>query len=217
MRLLNNLRKRLSSLRRSLLGDGNSHHLKNIPGFTLIEMLIVITVLGILAVLIVVAINPVEQINRSRDTTSRSDAGQLASAIERYYAFNGFYPWQTSASDTDDAAITWSAFSSALEDDDECPITEKLSVATTSGCLGTDELKESFLERIQAANYNPLRIHRAAGGTTYVCFAPLSAAFIQEATARAGGTLPDDYPDAANQAVDNTTNCGTGGDCSCLP
>lgn len=188
-------------------------------GFTLIEMLIVVTVLAILAVLIISALNPIEQINRSRDTTSRSDAGQLAGAIERYYAFNSFYPWQTDAEDTDDLALAWTEFAVAVEDDDECPITEKLS-AGGEGCLGSDELRETFIERITGANYNPLFVHRAAGAasTTYVCFAPQSAAFIAEASARADGTLPDDYPDSGTtQAVGNTTDCGTGGDCTCLP
>src|SRR3990167_838952 len=67
-------------------------------GFTLIELLIVIAVLGILAVAVLAAINPIEQINRSRDTGSRSDAEQLISAIDRYYATNGYYPWMTGAS-----------------------------------------------------------------------------------------------------------------------
>lgn len=220
MRMLTQLKRRLSSLKQSLLGAGNGRHLGgSTGGFTLIEMLIVITVLGILAVLIIVAINPVEQINRSRDTTSRSDAGQLASALERFYAFNGFYPWQTSATDVDDAGMAWSQFTSALVDDDGCPVTEKLSVTADEDCVGsgTDELKESFLERVQAANYNPLRIFRAAGGSVYVCFEPKSAAFIQEAATRADGTLPDDFPDDETQAVGNTTHCGADGNCSCLP
>ena len=62
-------------------------------GFTLIELLIVITLLGILAVAVLSAINPIEQINRSRDTSSKSDAEQLINAIDRYYASKGYYPW----------------------------------------------------------------------------------------------------------------------------
>ncbi len=70
-------------------------------GFTMIELLIVITILGILAVAVLSAINPIEQINRGRDTGSQSDAEQLLSAIDRYNAFQGYYPWQE---DADDAA-----------------------------------------------------------------------------------------------------------------
>lgn len=67
-------------------------------GFTMIELLIVIAVLGILAVAVLAANNPIEQINRGRDTGSRSDAEQLLSAIDRYYAGKGYYPWADGAS-----------------------------------------------------------------------------------------------------------------------
>ncbi|NIT03538.1 prepilin-type N-terminal cleavage/methylation domain-containing protein, partial [Candidatus Saccharibacteria bacterium] len=52
-------------------------------GFTMIELLIVIAVIGILAIAVLAAINPIEQINRGRDTGSRSDAEQLIGAIDR--------------------------------------------------------------------------------------------------------------------------------------
>jgi len=68
-------------------------------GFTMIELLIVITILGILAVAVLSAINPIEQINRGRDTGRQSDAEQLLSAIDRYNAFQGYYPWQIDAND----------------------------------------------------------------------------------------------------------------------
>src|SRR3989304_3138472 len=88
-------------------------YLKNLrqqAGFTMIELLIVIAILGILAIAVLAAINPIEQINRGRDTGSRSDAEQLISAIDRFYAFNGYYPWQTGAADTANVAIDWVAF-----------------------------------------------------------------------------------------------------------
>lgn len=68
-------------------------------GFTLVELLIVIAILGILATAVLSAINPVEQINRGRDTGTQSDAEQLLSAIQRFDAAQGYYPWQVRASD----------------------------------------------------------------------------------------------------------------------
>ena len=62
---------------------------KSQMAFTMIELLIVIAILGILAVAVLAAINPIEQINRGRDTGSRSDAEQLLSAIDRFYAYKG--------------------------------------------------------------------------------------------------------------------------------
>ncbi len=80
---------------------GNMKKITTQLGFTMIELLIVITILGILAVAVLSAINPIEQINRGRDTGSQSDAEQLLSSIDRYNAFQGYYPWQYSADDLD--------------------------------------------------------------------------------------------------------------------
>jgi len=107
-------------------------------GFTLIELLIVIAVLGILAVAVLAAINPIEQINRSRDTGSRSDSEQLIGAIDRYYASRGFYPWQTGAG-TADASLSWTIVSTAWVDASSMPVLDKLSQA------GSEEIKNLSL------------------------------------------------------------------------
>lgn len=86
-------------------------------GFTMIELLIVITILGILAVAVLSAINPIEQINRGRDTGSQSDAEQLLSAIDRYNAFQGYYPWQEDANDLDTGLLA-----SNYDEDDWTPL-----------------------------------------------------------------------------------------------
>lgn len=192
-------------------------------GFTMIELLIVIAILGILAVAVLSAINPIEQINRGRDTGSRSDAEQLLSAIDRYNAFQGYYPWQIGAGDTPNLGIVWSQVDgSILDSGGTCPIDEKLSQATTASCTGADELKVTFFDRIQDATYNPLFIYNQGnqGDSTYVCFLPKSKAFLTEADTRcedATGTgLPSD--------IDGTTagticaGYGTGADVYiCLP
>lgn len=62
-------------------------------GFTLIELLIVIAILGVLAVVVLVAINPVQQLARTRDAGRISSVAQLGHAVEAYYtAHNGTYP-----------------------------------------------------------------------------------------------------------------------------
>jgi len=62
-------------------------------GFTLIELLVVITLIGILAVAVLSALNPIEQINKARDAGRRSDAAQIMSAIDRYFASTEQFPW----------------------------------------------------------------------------------------------------------------------------
>lgn len=177
-------------------------------GFTMIELLIVIAILGILAVAVLSAINPIEQINRGRDTGSRGDAEQMLSAIDRYHAFQGYYPWQTGAADVDSIPIDWTdmedggaGVATGIVDDNDCDIADKLASGDGASCVGADELKVTFFNKILDGGYNPLYIYNrgSQGDSTYVCFRPQSRAFKTEAITRCGdatGTgLPADLSD----------------------
>lgn len=170
-------------------------------GFTMIELLIVISILGILAVAVLSAINPIEQINRGRDTGTRSDAEQLVSAIDRLYAFSGVYPWQLISSDPANfpepvggglQQVTATLASGVVGID---PI---LTILSTN----SDELKHSFVTRIDTMP-NPLHIFNqgTTGSSTYVCFIPQSKAFREEAELRcvdaAGSGMPADTAEIA--------------------
>lgn len=56
----------------------------NYNGFTLIELLIVIAIIGVLAVVVLVAINPAQQLARTRDSGRKSAINQLGHAMEAY-------------------------------------------------------------------------------------------------------------------------------------
>jgi prepilin-type N-terminal cleavage/methylation domain-containing protein len=76
-------------------------------GFTLIELLIVIAILGILTTAVLVAINPLEQFARGRDSGRKNMVDQLGHAIQAYYtAQNATYPatanWLTTLQTTQD-------------------------------------------------------------------------------------------------------------------
>ncbi|MDO8658004.1 MAG: prepilin-type N-terminal cleavage/methylation domain-containing protein [Candidatus Levybacteria bacterium] len=58
---------------------------KSAKGFTLIELLIVIAVLGVLAAVVLVAINPLEQLARGRDSGRKTTVGQLKNAAQAFY------------------------------------------------------------------------------------------------------------------------------------
>lgn len=62
-------------------------------GFTLMELLIVIGVLGILAAGLLAAIDPFEQLKKARDTNNRSAAVEFLGASQRYYTTHGYLPW----------------------------------------------------------------------------------------------------------------------------
>lgn len=180
-------------------------------GFTLIELLIVIAVLGILAVAVLSAINPIEMINRSRDTGSRSDSEQFLGAIDRYYASRGFYPWMSGEQSTNDD-LDWTEITATAQTFglDAEPVLSNLVEET-------GELKATFTDRITDATANHLFIFKGAGDndSAYVCFKPKSKSFADEAYARCTGTPPTDFPTAS--ACNNTTECGSQGACSCLP
>lgn len=61
-------------------------------GFTLVEVIIVIAVLGILASSLIVLIDPISQTQKSRDSKRKADLKQIQSALELYRADNGAYP-----------------------------------------------------------------------------------------------------------------------------
>jgi prepilin-type N-terminal cleavage/methylation domain-containing protein len=55
-------------------------------GFTLIELIIVIGVLGVLAAALLIAIDPLEQLARGRDSGRISSVTQIGRALQAYYA-----------------------------------------------------------------------------------------------------------------------------------
>ncbi len=71
---------------------------KNSRGFTIVELLIVIVVIGILAALVIVTYNGIQQ--KARDTERKTDINALASHLEAYNASAGRYPTLANVNDT---------------------------------------------------------------------------------------------------------------------
>ena len=59
-------------------------------GFTIVELLIVIVVIGILAAIVIVAYNGIQ--DRARDVSKVAKVKEISKAIERYYIDKGYYP-----------------------------------------------------------------------------------------------------------------------------
>ena len=68
----------------------NLQVLKNQKGFTIVELLIVIVVIGILAAITIVAYNGIQ--NRAYTTAGQSLAGSVAKKLEAYNSVVGAYP-----------------------------------------------------------------------------------------------------------------------------
>lgn len=74
---------------------------KRLRGFTLIEIMVVVVILGILAALVVPTI--MSRPDQAKATVARTDVNAIASALEMYRLDNGFYP---SAEQGLDALVT---------------------------------------------------------------------------------------------------------------
>jgi len=152
-------------------------------GFTLVELLIVIGLLGAIALIVIAAINPIEQANRARDTRFKADGAQLISAIDRYFAVRSEFPWVTSGFAADNDAI-YGFITASDEGIGICG-----ADCNTDGSLITnDELKPEFRNRDFAQKggggdeTKKMYIGKASGTSesVYVCFIPMSKATRQK-------------------------------------
>jgi prepilin-type N-terminal cleavage/methylation domain-containing protein len=69
------------------------YSLKKQKGFTIVELLIVIVVIGILATLVIVTFAGIQQ--KGRNSQRQTDINALQSHVEAYYAQKGNYPTLT--------------------------------------------------------------------------------------------------------------------------
>jgi prepilin-type N-terminal cleavage/methylation domain-containing protein len=188
-------------------------------GFTLVELLIVIALLGVLAAAVLAAINPLEQANRARDTRVRSDSSQLLAAIDRYFVAMEKFPWVTSGDVANNDASY--GFISAQDDG--------VGICAAAGCIGAgndgylitnNELKTEFRNRDFAKttiDTDMVYIGKATGASSsvYACFVPKSKSERQKSThtLTLGSTSLGTVADCATRTyADLSTSCVT-----CLP
>ena len=180
-------------------------------GFTMVELLVVISIIGILATAVLAALNPVEQLKKGRDTSRKADAQTLLGALDRFQASFGCYPWQWSGTACSVAAPA--ALSNGGTGELVSPTTfasgNLLQITTM------DELKSQFQSR-NTITQSELWLSVNAVGQASVCFEPESL------TGRGGslGPIRDELngtpgtPDcsAAYVKIDGTSACAV-----CVP
>jgi prepilin-type N-terminal cleavage/methylation domain-containing protein len=156
-------------------------------GFTLVELLIVIALIAILSVAVLATINPIEQSNKAKDSTTQNDAAEVLNAYERYYANKSRYPWME-YSDTV-TADQGKVYSSREAGFGICYGLQSGTSSTVGSCntsgtelgklIETDELKPSFVNKaeFQTSGTNPENglwtfKDAGSGGSIYVCYIP---------------------------------------------
>lgn len=61
-------------------------------GFTLVELIVVIAIVGIMGGMVITILNPIAQLQKGADTKRKSDLAQISKALESYYSDHGKYP-----------------------------------------------------------------------------------------------------------------------------
>ena len=61
-------------------------------GFTIIELLIVMAILGVLGVSVILVLNPLQQVKKANDARRKSDLKYITNLLNLYYNDNGRYP-----------------------------------------------------------------------------------------------------------------------------
>jgi len=67
-----------------------ANNIRTTRGFTLVELLVVISIIGLLSSIVLATINSVQ--SRGRDAQRIADAGLIQAALELYYGTNRRYP-----------------------------------------------------------------------------------------------------------------------------
>lgn len=105
----------------------------NQEGFTLVELLIVIAVLGVLATVILVAINPLEQFARTRDAGRKTSMSSIGNALQTYYTSHN----ATGLSDQSGVlAGTWASLLVTSGDLSQIPINSAQTGTNQTQCNG---------------------------------------------------------------------------------
>ncbi len=139
-------------------------------GFTLVELIIGITILALLSVGLLAALDPIEQVNRGRDSSLNEIAATVSNAMERFRAQNNALP----------GAASFAAENASYRLDTAAAANTVLTALVNSG-----ELKTNFVTAA-GANLASILVVRGPNiggqwGNTFVCFKPQSKNFKSKA------------------------------------
>lgn len=154
-------------------------------GFTLVELLIVIAILGTLAVVVLIALNPVQQLARTRDSGRQSTVAQLGHAMEAYAtARGGVYPA---------VVATWITTNLVTPGEINTLPSPVTYSAGGANCQGTTAVENGFCYKVGGTGGNTQFVIYATAealvNSSYCTVAGQSAFFTYSSAAGRGGIV----------------------------
>ena len=119
-------------------------------GFTIVELLIVIVIIGILATLVIVTFSGVQQ--KARDSERKTDINAVAGQLEAFYANKGYYPPVVDFNSSTFRAANEIRLDTKALADPSTPATESLTAGTGAGKVYYMDAKDGSGAACTAAN-----------------------------------------------------------------
>lgn len=148
--------------------------MKKLPGYTVIELLIVMAIVAMLVIAAIALLDPIEQMKKARDKRILADARELLVSYDRYLAGYQKWPWSEPSVIINDTSLP----SSTTEINPDFNLDQDHYFL-----IERNELRANFLEKDTIKN-NELMMSISAYGVPNLCFEPESRA------ARSGGIGP---------------------------
>lgn len=156
-------------------------------GFTLIELLIVIAILATLAIVVLLALDPVQQLARTRDAGRSSTVAQLGHAMEAYAtARNGVYPVNGGAGS---CAVAGAWILNCLVTPGEIKVVPSAVAYSANPTVCTGGVMQSNVCYIGTASSFAIYMTAEAKSTRGRCTAAQNAVFVYASGAGRGGVM----------------------------
>lgn len=153
-------------------------------GFTLLELLVVMAILGTLAVISFLAINPTERSAQARDTGRLNAVTQLGRSMQGYYSSRGDYP----------AVGNWAQELVDIGELPSFPSGIEYSAYSVSNCTSYVQpgIDPTFCYNVDALNGALVYSRAEANSDNNKCTAPEVAYYVFSTADGHGGTICSD-------------------------